>query len=90
MVLKDDTSLFSYTQEVLWRHDKNMDGQIGVDEPFSSSAQWFMEWADTDKDRYVDRFELQSAISFRVDRNFDRKISKDERRDAWIRFDFPY
>lgn len=90
MVLKDDTSLFSYTQEVLWRHDKDHDGKIGVDEPFSVAAQSFMSMADTNGDQYVDRFELQNAIAFRVDRNFDRRISKEERRDAWIRFDFPY
>lgn len=90
MILKDETSLFSYTQEVLWRHDKDFDGKIGVDEPFSASAQWFMDLADSNRDRYVDRFELQHAIAFRIDRDFDRRISKDERRDAWIRFDFPY
>lgn len=90
MAVRQETPLGVYTTQVEWRHDTDHDGRIGVEEPRSAAARSFMEWADTNRDRYVDRFELRSAVLLRVDRDRNHRISREERRNAWIRFDFPY
>jgi hypothetical protein len=84
------TPIWKYSDDVMRRLDRNWDGRIETNDPFLSfRTRNFLRNADRNMNGSVDRWELESEISWSVDRNMDRKIDAYERRDAWMQHDLP-
>jgi hypothetical protein len=84
------TPIWMYADDVMRQLDRNWDNRIEVDDPFLSfRTQQFLRQADRNMDRFVDRFELESEIGWRIDRNRDRRIDEAERRQARMQYDLP-
>lgn len=74
----------------MWALDRDFNNRIETNDPFLSfQATDFLRQADRNWDGGGDRVELESAISWRIDRNHDNRITDVERRQAGIDFGFP-
>jgi hypothetical protein len=84
------TPIWMYTDDVMRRLDRNWDGRIETNDPSHSfRTRNFLRNADRNMNGSVDRWELENEISWAVDRNMDRRIDDNERRDAWLQHDLP-